>query len=101
MFSALNISRLAALLTTVAGALTVFGNAMSSSGKTGIGAAAAGVIAVWIHEEHATERNTTTAAAALTPPAVPAIPAPSPADVHALLGALGAPTVLGAPGAPD
>lgn len=102
MFTALNLSRIAAIASTVGGALIVFGNAVNTSGKTGIGAAVAGLLAVWLHEEHATERNTTTAASQMAP--TPPPPLPTPADLSALvngtLGSLGAqlaPPPAGAP----
>ena len=86
MFTALNLSRLGALVGTVSSALVIFTSAAAPDGKYTAGGVFAGILAVWIHEEHATERNATTAAASLQhPPAPSSPPAPPVPDLSAMM----------------
>lgn len=97
----LTAARLIGILAALGAGVTAFTGAVTSSGgyKGAIVAAFAAISAVWIHEEHSTDRNATTASTQLPAPA----PAPHPADLAAATQAVagllgGAPP--GAPGAP-
>lgn len=92
--------RLVALAAAVGAGLTAFTSAVTAQGdyKAAAVAGLAAVVSVWIHEEHSTERNATTAAASMapsSPPAAVAVAGPTPADMHAAAAAVG--QLLGAP----
>lgn len=96
--------RLVALAAAVGAGLTAFTSAVTTQGdyKAAAVAGLSAVTAVWVHEEHSTERNATTAAASLTPAgasplaAAQAAPLPTQADMHAAAAAVLGP-LLGAP----
>lgn len=83
MLSGLNLSRLAALGSTVAGAAVVFSHAVATAGtRSAVGACVVGLVAVWVHEEHATSRNADKAAATIA--GGPQSPPPAPGELAAL-----------------
>lgn len=88
--------RVVALAAAVGAGLTAFTGAFTANGDARAAAAVglAAVVATWIHEEHSTERNATTAAASITP-----APAPSAMDLTAAAQAATAALGLGAPAA--
>lgn len=73
----LTLARLVGLSAAVGAGLTAFSGAVTTNGnyKAATVAGLSAVVAVWMHEEHSTERNATSAAASLS--------APAPLDPHA------------------
>lgn len=106
MFTSLNLARFGTLLGAVLSALVIFQSAASQGGKYTAGGVFAGLLAVWLHEEHATERNATSAAASITPPPAPAAVMPTAADMQGILAGMGLvpggalPTAPAGPAAP-
>ena len=84
MLTALNLSRLAAFAGSVGAALVIFTTSAAPNGKYTAAGVVTGIVSVWLHEEHSTERAATAAAASLTPPPAPTPPALPPEALAAL-----------------
>lgn len=103
----LTVTRLVGLLAALGAGVTAFTGDVTAVGgyKAAAVAAFSAIVATWLHEEHATERNNTTAAASITP--APSVPVPTPEHVAAMMGQMmrstdvppGAPSIPGTPSA--
>lgn len=91
--------RLIALAAAAGAGITAFTSAVTTQGdyKAAAIAGLSAVIAVWVHEEHSTERNATTAAATMTPAPLPAAPAAVDAAATAAAASHMVSQLLGAP----